>query len=111
MAFQSKDGKSFTNKPPMMAHDRSMARQSGGGMEQQRDPLAQPGDEMGGGDEPQMGDKPMMTEHHEDGSHTTHHESGAVKHHATAEELVQHLAKHMPEEEHEIEMDSEPEYE
>lgn len=61
--------------------------------------------------EPEMGDRPMMTEHHEDGSHTTTHESGAMKHHASAEELVDHLRKHMPEEEHEIAMEQEPEYE
>ena len=30
MAFQAKDGKKFTNRAPMMSHDRSMARQGGG---------------------------------------------------------------------------------
>lgn len=54
------------------------------------------------GDEPMQGDQPMMTEHHADGSHTTTHASGKQVHHASAEELVEHLKKHMPEEEQEI---------
>ncbi len=104
------DGKKFTNRPPMMAHNKSL--QSHGGMMQKNDPLAQPGEvDQGGEQEPEMGDRPMMTEHHEDGSHTTHHESGASKHHASAEDLVNHLHKHMPEEEHEMEQEFEPEYE
>ena len=40
MAYTSQDGKKFTNRPPMMAHDRSMARQSG---MSKPDPTAQPG--------------------------------------------------------------------
>ena len=39
------------------------------------------------------------------------HESGAEKHTITAEELVDHLKKHLPDEEQEIADDSEPEYE
>lgn len=110
MAFQSKDGKKFTNRAPMMAHDRSAARQSsGGGLMEKTDPLAQPG----GGEEQEMdpNDKPVHTMHHAEGGHTTVHESGAEKHHATAEELVDHLKKYLPEEEQEIAHDSEPEYE
>lgn len=104
MAFKSSDGKSFTNRPPMMAHNKSLERSKPG-------PTDQPGMDQGGEQDPEMDDRPMMSEHHEDGSHTTHHESGAMKHHATAEELVDHLKKHMPEEEHEIQEDSKPEYE
>jgi hypothetical protein len=108
MAHMAQDGKKFTNRPPMMAHNRSMERSAG---MQKADPTAQPGGgmEQGGEQEPEMGDRPMMTEHHEDGTHTTHHESGAVKHHASDEELMQHMKKHRGEEEQE--MDQEPEYE
>ena len=109
MAYKAKDGQQFTNRPPMMQHDKSMARASGGGagLMGRTDPLAQPGGEQ----EPQMGDRPIHTEHHAEGGHTTHHESGAQKHSATAEELVDHLKKHLPEEEQEIADDNEPEYE
>lgn len=111
MAFTSKDGKKFTNRAPMMAHDRSAARpSSGGGLMGRSDPLQQPGQD-GGEQEPDMDDKPLHTEHHEDGSHTTIHTSGAEKHTTTAEELVEHLKKYLPEEEKEIAQDQEPEYE
>ncbi len=111
MAFQAKDGKQFTNRPPMMAHDRSQARQSsGGGLMSHTDPLQQPG-QGEGGEEIDPNDRPTHTEHHAEGGHTTHHESGAEKHSASAEELVDHLKKHLPEEEQEIAQDDEPEYE
>lgn len=88
MAFQSKDGKKFTNKPPMMAHNRSMERQQ----PEQQDPLAQPG-------EKETGAKPVMTQHHEDGTHTTVHEDGQEVHHENHEALHEHLKKHFPEHE------------
>jgi hypothetical protein len=110
MAHMATDGKKFTNRPPMMQHNRSIERSQG--MEQQ-DVTAQPGGDMqqDGEQEPEMGDRPQMTEHHEDGTHTTTHESGAMKHHASDEELMHHLKKHRGEEEQEMQHDSEPEYE
>jgi hypothetical protein len=111
MAFKAKDGKQFTNRAPMMAHDRSAARpNSGGSLMDRSDPLQQPG-QGGGEEEPDLNDRPIQTEHHAEGGHTTTHESGATKHHATAEELVEHLKKYLPEEEREIAEESEPEYE
>jgi len=114
MAYSSKDGKKFTNRPPMMQHNRSMDSHSGAGggtasLMGRTDPLAQPGE--GTEQEPEMGDRPVHTEHHAEGGHTTHHESGAQKHTTTAEELVDHLKKHLPEEEQEIAGGEEPEYE
>jgi hypothetical protein len=91
----------------MMQHEKSMGSKSG--LMQRADPLAQPG--HGGEQEPDMNDRPVHTEHHAEGGHTTVHESGAEKHHATAEELVDHLKKYLPEEEKEIAQDEEPEYE
>ena len=61
------------------------------------------------GAEPEIGDRPVHTEHHAEGGHTTVHESGAQKHHTTAEQLVEHLKKHLPEEEQEIAEGEEPE--
>ena len=46
MAHMSSDGKKFTNKPPMMAHQRSLDRQQGMS-EQSADPTAQPGEDAG----------------------------------------------------------------
>ena len=113
MAFQSSDGKKFSNRPPMMQHNRSMAAKGGGGagLMGRSDPLQQPGQDGGGGEEPEQGDMPLHTEHHAAGGHTTTHTSGAEKHTATAAELVAHLQKYLPEEEKEIADDQEPEYE
>ena len=108
MAFMAKDGFKSTNRAPMRQHERSMESKSGG-MMGRTDPLAQPGQD--GGEEPGPDDRPMQTEHHAEGGHTTTHESGATKHHATAQELVEHLQKYLPEEEKEIADDQEPEYE
>lgn len=105
MAHMASDGKKFTNRPPMMAHERSLSRKSEAGGVTQHDPLQQPGE-----GEVDPNDKPMMTHHHEDGTHTTVHASGAEHHHASAEELVDHLKKHMPEEEDEMQHEEEPEY-
>ena len=77
-------------------------------------PVANPADqdEMHAGEDgdPDLSDRPVHTEHHQEGGHTTVHESGAEKHHATAEELVEHLKKYLPEEEKEIADDEEPTY-
>lgn len=48
MAHMSSDGKKFTNKPPMMAHQRSLdratsAQQASPEQDQSADPTAQPG--------------------------------------------------------------------
>jgi hypothetical protein len=108
MAFQAKDGKKFTNRAPMMSHERSMARHGGAGMMERTDPLKQPGD---GGEDMDMNDKPMNTEHHPDGSHTTHHESGMAHDSENLEGLKSHLDKFLTEEEHEGgEGQDEPEY-
>jgi hypothetical protein len=123
----------FMSKKPMMQHERSMQPKSGGaGLMTRTDPLAQPGEE-GEGTEPEphheaihehlramhaeTGHGHSHIEHHLDGSHTSHHidhdgEISGPHHHASAEELVDHLKSHLPEEESEIEHgDEEPEYE
>jgi len=110
MAFMSKDGFKSTNRAPMRQHERSMAAKGGGGLMGRSDPLQQPGQESGGED-PEQGDMPLHTEHHAEGGHTTTHQSGAEKHTTTAEELVEHLKKYLPEEEKEIADNQEPEYE
>lgn len=55
----------------------------------------EPDDEFAQEAEPQS--RPVMTQHHEDGSHTTIHEGGEEVHHASHEELHKHLKKHLPE--------------
>ncbi len=100
MVFQATDGKSFTNRPPMMQHNKSMA--SKGGM--QHDPLAQPGQEM------DKSDKPVMTHHNPDGTHKTVHESGMEHDHENLEALKQHLDQFFSEEQHEPSEEGEPEY-
>lgn len=65
-------------------------------------PMPMQGDDEMGEEDVDPSDKPVMTEHHGDGTHTTHHESGAKKHHASADELLDHLKQHEPEEEEEI---------
>lgn len=96
MAFVDKQGGKHTNHDSMRhanaSHMAKMPTKAAPAMEQ-----GEPD-----GDEPMQGDQPMMTEHHGDGSHTTTHASGKQVHHATAEELVEHLNKHLPEEEAEI---------
>ncbi len=108
MAFKSKDGKSFTNRAPMMSHDRSMARQGGGGMMERTDPLKQPGD---GGEDMDPNDKPMHTEHHPEGHHTTTHDSGKAHDSENLDALKQHLDKFLGEEAQEPSEQGEPEYE
>jgi hypothetical protein len=91
MAFQAKDGKKFTNRPPMMAHNRSMDR---GQSMTATDPLQNPA----GQDDSEDHGAPVMTHHHEDGTHTTVHEDGHEAHHESHEALHEHLKKHMPQE-------------
>ena len=78
-------------------------------MMERTDPLKQPGD--GGMDEPEQGDKPMHTEHHPDGSHTTEHESGKAHDSENLDALKQHLDKFLGEEAQEPSEQGEPEYE
>jgi hypothetical protein len=75
MAFESSDGKKFTNRPPMMAHERGMKKLT---------PTAAPGqDDMGGGESPedavaQHGPAVEVTISHEGGKHSvkSRHEDG-----------------------------------
>lgn len=112
MAFQSSDGKKFSNRPPMMQHNRSMAAKGGGGgLMGRSDPLQQPGQDGGGADEPEPGDMPLHTEHHAEGHHTTTHESGKEHDSQNIDELKQHLDKFLGEEKQEPSEQGEPEYE
>src|SRR6185312_15079869 len=106
MAFKSKDGKQFSNRPPMMAHNRSLEHaekksQSGG-----VDPLQQPAqhsDGMGQEDGAQIAQEhgPAMETHtmhdHEGGRHEVHslHPDGHEHHseHASASEAHDHAKK------------------
>lgn len=108
MSYQSKDGKNFTNRPPMMQHERSMAGKSG--LMGRNDPLQQPGQD-GGEEEPDANDMPTHTEHHPEGHHTTHHESGKSHDSQNLEELKSHLDKYLSEEQQEPADGGEPEYE
>ena len=97
MAFVDSKGGKHTNHSSMrQANASHMAKMPMGKPEPA---TGEPQEGMEGAD---PNDRPMMTEHHADGSHTTTHESGKQVHHASAEELVEHLKKHMPEEEQEI---------
>ncbi len=108
MAHMATDGTKFTNRPPMMQHNKALASK-GGEMMKRTDPLTQPGD---GGEEMDPNDKPVHTEHHPEGHHTTTHESGAAHDSQNLEELKSHLDKFLGEEEHEGgEGSDEPEYE
>ena len=68
-------------------------------------PMANPAEQndmsVGEGDEPEMHDKPVHTEHHPEGHHTTTHESGAAHDSDNLESLKDHLDKYFTEEEHE----------
>ena len=108
MAYMAKDGFKSTNRAPMRQHERSMAAK--GGLMDRTDPLAQPGHE-GGGEDMDPNDKPMHTEHHPEGHHTTTHESGKAHDSQNIDELKQHLDKFLGEEQHEGDEDGEePEY-
>ena len=112
MAFTSSDGKKFGNRPPMMQHNRLIAAKGGGGAGSisRVDPLQQPGQD-GSDEEPEQSDKPMHTEHHAEGHHTTTHESGKEHDSQNIDELKQHLDKFLGEEQQEPSEESEPEYE
>lgn len=108
MAHMASDGKRFTNRPPMMAHNKLLSMKAG--TAPKVDPLGQPG----GPEEdatPEQEDKPVHTVHHPEGHHTTTHESGQEHDSQNLEELKGHLDKFLGEEAHEpSEDDDEPEY-
>lgn len=57
MAYQSSDGQKFTNRPPMKAHERSMAAKAPAA---ESDPLAQPAEHEGGDDQGMAHDQDNM---------------------------------------------------
>ena len=114
MAFTARTGTSRARiAHRQWQHDRSMARKSSGGagLMGRSDPLEQPGQDGDGGDEPDMNDKPMHTEHHPEGHHTTTHESGKAHDSENLDALKQHLDKFLGEEAQEPSEQGEPEYE
>jgi len=68
-------------------------------------PMANPADQdemhAGEDDEPELHDKPVHTEHHPEGHHTTTHESGAAHDSENLESLKDHLDNYFTEEKHE----------
>lgn len=103
------DGKRFTNKPPMMSHNRSLSRMAsrseagGAGMAEKRDPLAQPAggeEEMGEGSPEQVAQEHgpavevNVMHNHEAGEHhvQSKHPDGHEHHsdHASAGEAHDH---------------------
>jgi hypothetical protein len=106
MAHMATDGKKFTNRPPMMAHNRMLERQQGMS-KSEHDPLEQPAGEGDGGEE-QDGSQ-IAQEHgpavevnvmhnHEAGHHAVHskHPDGhehVSDHHESAEAAHEHAKK------------------
>lgn len=131
MAYEAGDGFKSTNRPPMMAHKRSMERKSmAGGAGKAVDPLQQPAHEdmdgMGEEDGAQVAEEHgpahevHMMHDHEGGVHHVHsmHPDGHEHHsdHASAMEAHEHAkklagAEHEQEPETEGEHEMEPEYE
>lgn len=70
---------------------------SGGKPQPKAAPVAEPENEQEFEQEAEPQTRPVMTHHHEDGSHTTIHEGGEEVHHANHKALHEHLKKHMPE--------------
>ena len=68
-------------------------------------PHANPADQdeihAGEDGEPDISDKPVHTDHHPEGHHTTTHESGQSHDSENLEALKDHLDKYFTEEEHE----------
>ncbi len=104
MAFAASDGKRFTNKPPMMAHERSAARNAGGAKVAERnDPLEQPAGDGGSEDGSQVAQEhgPAQEVHmmhdHEGGMHHVHsmHPDGHThqSEHGSVEEAHEHAKK------------------
>ena len=100
------DGKKFTNRPPMMQHERSLSQAGGAGtgLMEKTDPLKQPGEgEMGEEDgsavaaEHGPAHEVHMMHHHEEGRHEVHsmHPDGHEHHseHGSVEEAHEHGKK------------------
>ena len=120
------DGKKFTNRPPMMQHNKSLASmgsKSEAGGAGKMDPLKQPGEEMGEQDgsaiaqEHGPAHEVHMMHDHEGGRHEVHsmHPDGHEHHseHGSAEEAHEHGKKLAGAgmEEHQEPDGDEPEYE
>ena len=111
MAYTSSDKKQFTNRPPMMQHERSLSRMSGkseaggAGLMERTDPLKQPGE---GGEMGEEDGSAVAAEHgpanevhimhdHEGGMHSVHsmHPDGHEHHseHGSVEEAHEHGKK------------------
>lgn len=122
MAFKASDGKEFTNRPPMKAHERSLGRmaahsEAGGAGTATMDPTQQPGEEDGSQIAQEHG--PAHEVHimhdHEGGQHHVmsmhpdghQHEST----HESAEKAHEHGKKLAMSQESEPQAESEPEYE
>lgn len=124
--FKAKDGKGFTNRPPMMQHNRSLERmggksEAGGVGKMEHDPLQQPGgDEQDGAQIAQEhgpAHEVHMRHDHEAGEHevVSMHPDGHQHRsmHGSAEEAHEH-GKKLAGGGQESEMgnqDEEPEYE
>lgn len=120
MAYEAKDGKKFTNRPPMMAHNRSMERNQG--VMDRQDPLEQPGGEVPGeqdGDQVAQEHGPAQEVHvthdHEAGAHHVHsiHPDGHEHHsdHGSVDEAHEHAKKVAGGAEMASEDDSDPQFE
>lgn len=90
MAYEAKDGKKFTNKPPMMAHDRSMAAKSAVA-EPETDPLAQPGQDQGMDQGQDQGGTEQVMNDFESVMQAVH--SGQQPNPQAAEQLVQYFSQ------------------
>lgn len=127
MAHTASDGKKFTNKPPMQAHERSIGRmaqhsEAGGAGSAEVDPLQQPGEQEQDGSQVAQEHGPAveinMMHDHEGGMHHVRsaHPDGHMheSQHGSAGEAHEHAKKLAGT--HESEMgnqdeEAEPEYE
>lgn len=114
MAYQASDGKKFSMGSRLRAHEHDL-KLKGAKPDALQPPAPEHDDASGPGSvhehlmamHDEMGGAHTHIHHKPEGGHTTHHvtEDGEVQgphEHATAEELVEHLRNHLPEEEQEI---------